>query len=304
MKRLLFIAIFVASYAWAVPRITPPPGAGGGAPTTAQYWVGAADASLSAEKDLSALSTGLVVNTAGTPSAYAGTSCTNQFPRSLSASGAATCASVADTDFSGSLSIGKGGSGVTARSLNGVNIGTGTNTVSEKTLPSCSNATTSKLLYDNSTQTFSCGTDQTAAGSGTLIRLTTNDFTNSTTTPSTIISTSVAANTEYGFYCVIVGQGTATSLPRYNINGPTANNVSFVTQRHTSTSAQTLLVLQAFSAAVQTAACTSSCNTTNLPTQIFGSFTTTASGTFALQGTSSTSGQTITVRRGTYCVLY
>lgn len=74
-------------------------GGGGGAPTTAQYWVGAADAGLSAEKDLSALSTGLVINTSGTPSAYAGTSCTNQFPRSLSASGAATCASVASADL-------------------------------------------------------------------------------------------------------------------------------------------------------------------------------------------------------------
>lgn len=35
-----------------------------------------------------------------------------------------------------------------------------------KTLPSCSNATTSKLLYDTTTNAFSCGTDQTSAGSG------------------------------------------------------------------------------------------------------------------------------------------
>ena len=72
---------------------------GGGAPATAQYWVGAADATLSAEHNLGTLSTGLVINTAGTPSAYAGTSCTNQFPRSLSDVGAATCASVASTDL-------------------------------------------------------------------------------------------------------------------------------------------------------------------------------------------------------------
>lgn len=62
------------------------------APTDAQYWTGAADATLSAEKNLGALGTGLVINTAGVPSAFAGTSCTNQFPRSLNASGAATCA--------------------------------------------------------------------------------------------------------------------------------------------------------------------------------------------------------------------
>lgn len=74
-------------------------GGGGGAPTNAQYWVGAADATLSAEHNLGALSTGLVINTTGTPSAYTGTSCTNQFPRSLSAIGAATCASVASADL-------------------------------------------------------------------------------------------------------------------------------------------------------------------------------------------------------------
>ena len=76
--------------------------AGAGAPTNAQYWVGAADGTLSAEKNLGALSTGLVINTTGTPSAYAGTSCTNQFPRSLNASGAATCATVANTDLANS----------------------------------------------------------------------------------------------------------------------------------------------------------------------------------------------------------
>lgn len=73
--------------------------AAGGAPIGAQYWTGAADGTLSAEKNLGALSTGLVINTSGVPSAYGGASCTNQFPRSLSASGAATCASVANTDI-------------------------------------------------------------------------------------------------------------------------------------------------------------------------------------------------------------
>lgn len=72
---------------------------GGGAPSDAEYWVGAANGSLSAEKNLGALATGLVLNTSGTPSAYAGSSCTNQFPRSTSASGAWTCASVLDADL-------------------------------------------------------------------------------------------------------------------------------------------------------------------------------------------------------------
>lgn len=34
------------------------------------------------------------------------------------------------------------------------------------TLPACSNATTSKLLYDATANLFSCGTDQSAAGTG------------------------------------------------------------------------------------------------------------------------------------------
>jgi hypothetical protein len=85
----------------------------GGAPTDAAYWTSSANGGLSAEVNLGALSTGLLLNTAGTPSAYAGTSCTNQFVRSLNASGAATCASVAaETDISGVLPVANGGSRV------------------------------------------------------------------------------------------------------------------------------------------------------------------------------------------------
>lgn len=63
----------------------------GTAPSDAQYWVGAANGTLSAEKDLSGF-TALVLNTAGTPTGYAGaTSCTNQFFTGLSGTGASTC---------------------------------------------------------------------------------------------------------------------------------------------------------------------------------------------------------------------
>lgn len=94
-----------------------PSGEGGGAPTDATYWVGAANGTLSAEKNLGDLSTGLVINTSGTPSAYAGTSCTNQFPRSLNASGAATCASVSlSADVTGNLPVSNLNSGTSASS--------------------------------------------------------------------------------------------------------------------------------------------------------------------------------------------
>lgn len=72
---------------------TPAPGSGsGGAPTDAEYWVGAANGSLSAEKNLGALGTGLVINTAGVPSAYAGSTCgAGTFATATNASGALTC---------------------------------------------------------------------------------------------------------------------------------------------------------------------------------------------------------------------
>ena len=84
------------THAWGCNSI-----AGGGAPTTAGYWTKTADATLTNEMDMSALASGLILNTitTGVPTIYAGTSCTNQFNRSLNASGAATCAGVGVADF-------------------------------------------------------------------------------------------------------------------------------------------------------------------------------------------------------------
>lgn len=77
-------------------------GGGGGAPTTVPYWTAAPDATLSAEKDLSALATGLVINTAGTPSAYAGVACTaSNWLRALSAVGGSSCLQPDFSDIAG-----------------------------------------------------------------------------------------------------------------------------------------------------------------------------------------------------------
>lgn len=75
----------------------------GGAPIDATFITQTSNAALSAEQALSALATALMLNQTGTGvvSAYAGTSCTNQFVRALSAVGAATCATVALTDTTG-----------------------------------------------------------------------------------------------------------------------------------------------------------------------------------------------------------
>lgn len=90
-------------------------GGGGGAPTNATYITQTPDVTLTNEQAISSLATGLMSVTTGTGvvSGYAGTSCTNQFPRSLNGAGAASCASVSLTaDVTGTLGQGNGGLGV------------------------------------------------------------------------------------------------------------------------------------------------------------------------------------------------
>lgn len=111
-------------------------GGGGGAPTSATYITQTPDATLSAEQALSALATGIVVNTTATGvlTIYTGATCTNQFVRALSASGAATCASVSLTsDVTGTLAQGNGGTGAGA-----LNCAAGERLTSNGTVYSCS----------------------------------------------------------------------------------------------------------------------------------------------------------------------
>ena len=73
-------------------------GGTGGAPTNATYITQTLNGTLTNEQSLGELGTGLMKNTTttgtGVVSIYGGATCTNQFPRSLSASGVPTCASV------------------------------------------------------------------------------------------------------------------------------------------------------------------------------------------------------------------
>jgi hypothetical protein len=70
--------------------------ASGGADPTATFLLKTADTNLPNSQSMAALGTGLVFNTTttGVQSIYTGTSCTNQFPRSLTASGVAGCQTV------------------------------------------------------------------------------------------------------------------------------------------------------------------------------------------------------------------
>jgi hypothetical protein len=97
-----------------------------------------------------------------------GTSTSGNYAGGDAEAGAALTGDSATSFFStGTLEIGIGGTGVTSVSNDAVLVGNNAGTGFDKpALPSCSNATTSKLLYDNATNAFSCGTDQTG-GAGT-----------------------------------------------------------------------------------------------------------------------------------------
>lgn len=109
--------LLVVSSVWAPGAC---PGAGSGAPTAAEYWVGAADATLSAEKNLGVLGTGFVINTAGVPSIYAGVTCTNQVLRVLGASGAGTCSTITSAFVDTTVWTGTASSGLLKASSQGV----------------------------------------------------------------------------------------------------------------------------------------------------------------------------------------
>ena len=73
------------------------------------------------------------------------------------------------------VTVGQGGTGLTATADDAVFVGDSTSAVTARTLPTCSNATTDKLLYNISTNTFSCGVDQTGGGGSTMTTLTTRN---------------------------------------------------------------------------------------------------------------------------------
>src|SRR5207244_3948980 len=56
----------------------------------------------------------LLTGATGIAAAYAGSSCTIHFVRSVNGSGVATCASGADTDFTGALGVAHGGTNISS----------------------------------------------------------------------------------------------------------------------------------------------------------------------------------------------
>jgi len=103
--------------------------------------------------------TGLAVgNGTGAFSAYPGTSCTNQFPRSLSLSGAATCATVANTDLANSTFT-----------LNGAAVALGgTRTLTLPSADFANQGTTTTVLHGNAAGNPAFGSVVSADISGSV----------------------------------------------------------------------------------------------------------------------------------------
>lgn len=140
-------------------------GGGTGAPTDATYWVSTANSNLSNEISLGALTTGLVLNTGGIPSQYAGTACTNQFARSLNPSGAATCASVSLTaDVTGTLPVGSGGTG--AATITGVPVGNATSAFTALTGNTCAGGQFANSI--NAAGQLACATPAGGGSGGSI----------------------------------------------------------------------------------------------------------------------------------------
>ncbi len=90
----------------------------------------------------------------------------------------------------------RGGTGNTAPAANEVLIGNASGGYTKTTLPDCSNGTTSKLLYNNTSRVFSCGTDQ--SGGGTFIQNLHNNFAGNTVATVTTTYGGFNGVTSYG----------------------------------------------------------------------------------------------------------
>jgi hypothetical protein len=119
------------------------------------------------------------------------------------------------------LPVANGGTNLTTATDDNVMVGNGT-TWQTKALPDCSNSTTSKLLYNITTNAWSCGTDQTGGGSGSIL----GPETIATGASTTTITHNLGLTTPYtlpGLSCSRVDGGVTIPVIPANFTGSTAN---------------------------------------------------------------------------------
>lgn len=173
--------------------------------------------------------------------------CTNQFARTLNDTAAPTCAGVGVNDFTANqgtttqvlhgnaagqpswaaistadlptITVAKGGSGLTTVAADQVYVGTAADTFTAKSIPDCDVAGTSKLLYDTTTHAFSCGTDQTSGGGPISAKLTA-DYTNSTVTGTEVtgLQVTLGAGTYRFSYYLLAQAATIANAFDFGIN--------------------------------------------------------------------------------------
>lgn len=134
----------------------------------------------------------------------------------------------------GTLGVAAGGTGLTATADDAVFVGDSVSAVTARVLPTCSGATTDKLLYNISTNTFSCGVDQTGGGSSyrTLIVNAVDDASTAATTFQNIteLSFAVTAGTTYRWQATILYTTSAATIGiRIAPSGPAFTQNAYLT---------------------------------------------------------------------------
>jgi hypothetical protein len=211
--------------------------------------------------------------------------------------------------------VAKGGTNLTTISANETLVGSGLGIFSPSLLPSCSNATTSKLLYDNTTRVFSCGTDQTtpagATVAGTTMKLAapvSSAVTNSLV--SLGLGLTIPANATFGFHCVIsTTRAAITNGPRYAmVQGVAPARISWNAHVGLAATTETITKMLAVSTTTICGTCTTAMTAGTvaqvMDDEIVGTGTQNATGgTLSLHLAPSATGA-VTAQAGSYCIWY
>lgn len=181
-------------------------------PTAASFLTRVVESNLSNEFALAGLATALLVNTTttGVPVAYGGTSCSNQFPRALSAIGAATCASIVLTaDVTGVLPVANGGTGLASGTSGGVLYYSATGT-----LASSGVLTANRLVVGGG-----AGATPTVLGAGTTTTILHGNAAGAPSFGAVVLTTDVSG--------ILPGANGGTANGFFAVTGPTTSLKTF-----------------------------------------------------------------------------